>query len=105
MTAAALLADLQARGVRVAVKGGRLQVEAPKGAVDPAVRAALAEHKAELLAALYPWPGSCYCCQEVCWWLSKHGVVICGRCHPPPYPDMVAVWVPQAGCRWREGLQ
>ena len=60
MTAAALLAALQTRGVRLAAVGDRLRVEAPRGVLTAADRAALAAHKAALLALLRadadPWP-------------------------------------------------
>jgi hypothetical protein len=55
MSTAQLLAGLQARGVRLRAEGGRLKVEAPKGALTPADRQALAERKADLLAALSGW--------------------------------------------------
>jgi hypothetical protein len=51
MTAARLLADLRGRGAIVEVVGDRLRVDAPVGVVTAADRAALVEHKAELLAS------------------------------------------------------
>jgi len=52
MTAARLLADLRGRWAIVEVVGDRLRVDAPVGVVTAADRAALVEHKAELLAML-----------------------------------------------------
>jgi pyochelin synthetase len=44
-----LLAELQGRGMRLEAIGGRLRYDAPKGALTPELRRAMAEHKAELL--------------------------------------------------------
>ena len=52
MSTAALLTELQARGVRLSVVEGRLRVEAPKGILTPQDRQTLAERKSELVAAL-----------------------------------------------------
>ena len=52
MTAAQLLAGLRRRGAILQVVGECLRVDAPVGVVTAADRAALAEHKAELLAML-----------------------------------------------------
>jgi hypothetical protein len=50
MTPARLLAGLRRRGAILQAVSGRLRVDAPVGVVTAADRAALAEHKAELLA-------------------------------------------------------
>jgi hypothetical protein len=52
MTTAEILAELKARNIKVAVVGGRLQLEAPPGAMAPWLQAALVEHRAKLLASL-----------------------------------------------------
>jgi hypothetical protein len=52
MTAALLLAELRRRGAILQAVSDRLRVDAPIGVVTAADRAALAEHKAELLAML-----------------------------------------------------
>jgi hypothetical protein len=54
---AALVADLRGRGVELTPAAGRIRFDAPKGALAPADRAAIAERKAELLAYLAadPW--------------------------------------------------
>lgn len=45
-----LLTELAALGVILTAHGDRLQVDAPAGAITPALRARLVEHKAALLA-------------------------------------------------------
>lgn len=52
MTAAALLADLRHRDVVLFVEGGRLRYRGPRGAMTDADRAAVVDHRAELLALL-----------------------------------------------------
>ena len=52
MTAAALLDELQARGAVLTVNGDRIQVEAPRAAITPELRAALVEHKPDILRLL-----------------------------------------------------
>ena len=53
MTARELIAELQEKGVELKTSGGdRLVIDAPKGTITPELRAALAEHKAELLQIL-----------------------------------------------------
>jgi len=56
-TAAELLRELQSRGVELAAAGDRLRFR-PASAVPPDLRAVLAEHKRELLAALTPSPAT-----------------------------------------------
>src|SRR5438270_303688 len=46
------LADLRRRGVELAVDGANLRFRAPKGVLTAADRAALADRKGEILAAL-----------------------------------------------------
>ncbi len=54
MIAWSLLADLQARGVRLSVDlGGRLGVEAPAGSLNPTMRESIKAHKADLLQIIY----------------------------------------------------
>ena len=52
MTPAALMADLEARGVRLMAVGQTLRVDAPRGVLTTADREALLAHKAAVLAAL-----------------------------------------------------
>ena len=58
MTTAEILAELEARDVRIEVIGGRLRVEASPGAAPAWLLAALVEQKAELLASLEPETGA-----------------------------------------------
>ena len=52
MTATAILTDLSARGVLIWAEADRLKFDAPSGTLTDVDRAALREHKAELLALL-----------------------------------------------------
>jgi hypothetical protein len=52
MSAVGLLADLRQRGVILTATGDRLQIDAPVGVLTESNRAALREHKAELLMLL-----------------------------------------------------
>jgi hypothetical protein len=52
MTMAELVAELAARNVKIEAVDGRLRLDVPKGALAAGLRAALTEHKAELLALL-----------------------------------------------------
>jgi tubulysin polyketide synthase-like protein len=56
VTAAALLGDLQRRGVRLEAHGGKLRAEAPRGELTDADKALIAAHKADLLALLKDRP-------------------------------------------------
>jgi amino acid adenylation domain-containing protein len=49
---AALIDELKARDVKLALDGDRLRVNAPKGAFDDALKASLAAHRDEVIAAL-----------------------------------------------------
>jgi hypothetical protein len=48
-----------------------------------------AEPKAALAAPAAP----CYWCGRREWWRSIHGPVVCGHCHPPAVPGLVAEWL------------
>lgn len=52
MTAGELLEELRRRGATVTTEGGELHIVAPKGALTPELRQALAGHKPELLVLL-----------------------------------------------------
>jgi hypothetical protein len=52
MTGRALVADLRARDVRLTVAGDRVHVDAPRGVLTAADRAALRRHKAQVLRVL-----------------------------------------------------
>ncbi|MBB5514981.1 hypothetical protein FHS89_000987, partial [Rubricella aquisinus] len=52
ITALDVLTEMERRGIRVAAEGENLSVDAPKGAVDAALRDQIVAHKAGLLALL-----------------------------------------------------
>lgn len=58
MTAGQLLAALQARQARVTVRDGRLHVEAPQGALDASLKAALRAQRDAVVALLTTDPGA-----------------------------------------------
>ncbi len=58
MVARDLLRELEGRGVRLAVEGGRLIARAPTGAVTPELAAQIKAQKDELLRELQHSPGN-----------------------------------------------
>ena len=40
---------------------------------------------------------ACHNCKTYSWWLSIHGVLRCGVCHPPPREGLVKRWIERAG--------
>lgn len=52
MNASEILVRVRATGARLAAKEGKLLVNAPRGAITPILKAALIEHKEELLQML-----------------------------------------------------
>jgi hypothetical protein len=36
---------------------------------------------------------SCTACGRGLWWVPIHGGLVCGHCHPPPAPELVARWL------------
>lgn len=40
-----------------------------------------------------PGEGACGTCGRQQWWLSVHGAVVCGVCHPPATRALVASWI------------
>ena len=105
LTFDALCALLVERGINLnasAVRAGRLTVDAPAGAVTPAIAQALALHRAALLAALTaPRPAGPLPAHPQCAWGKPHyqawdyhagwRTLICAICYPqawdvPPMP-------------------
>ena len=109
MSAAEVIGTCLARGIELSARDGRLHYRAPGGAMSPALRDAIAEHKGELrhLLALTPedpeyaaalvevagalgWqrierrPRRCYGCGGTRWWARPTGGLVCAICHPPP---------------------
>jgi len=52
LTARELLGELRARGAELAVEGASLRLSAARGVIDDALKAAIADHKTELIALL-----------------------------------------------------
>lgn len=99
MTAQALVEQFRARGVTLRPDGDLLRFR-PKSALTPEDLALLRQRKPEILdylrAQASPSPTEkvvCFCCHERRFWVSTHGVTVCAKCHPPPYPDMVVEWI------------
>jgi len=36
---------------------------------------------------------ACHICQTFAWWLSIHGALVCGVCHPPVACALVKRWI------------
>lgn len=77
MIAQNLLQDLQSRGVIVTAAGDKINVEGPENVLTDDLLVTLREHKAGLLAALAPKPGTCPACLSAldqqsndCWYCS-----------------------------------
>jgi len=83
MTTAEILAELEARDVRIEVIGGRLRVEASPGAAPAWLLAALVEQKAELLASLEPETGAAETAPAA---LRASGAGDVPACPPLPIP-------------------
>ena len=52
MSAAALIADLRGRGVKLGIRGDTLLIDAPKGMVGPDELATMRQHKTEIINLL-----------------------------------------------------
>ena len=101
-TPGALLDALEARGVHVGLRDGRLRLDAPRGVLTPEMRAAVTARRAALVAllAVVPHPPSapatalargpsratrpCYICRTNRWWRRPDGGWVCAACHPGP---------------------
>ena len=96
MTANTLFKELTKRGaiLDVSREGDRLRVNAPRGILTTDICEALTQQKWALLALVRQRPeGGCYACHGTRYWLSIHQALICGRCHPPANPSLVAEWI------------
>ena len=103
-----LLAELQAKDIRLTVQGEQLRIDAPKGMMTETLRAAIRQQKPALLTLLSaprrPEPAAptvvadlcplsvCPCCGTARFWQSIYGVRICARYHPPAHDALVAAW-------------
>lgn len=102
------LAPLKAAGIRLIANGDKLRYSSPSsppGALTDELRALIREHKPPLLKLLSPPPevrpglppsltrdGTCFACCRARWWLSRFNQLVCGECHPPASPVLVARW-------------
>ncbi len=105
MTASSLLRELNRRRVVLSIGRGRkrLHVSAPVGALSSELREVLRRQKWSLLALLERRPeGACYICSGTRYWLSVYHALVCGICHPPADPSLVAEWIelPNEGRDW-----
>ena len=95
----ALLQSLVERGVRFHVRNERLVVDAPVGALSNDDLLALKAQKSAVVALLARQATSpvrrlvCFACKERHFWRSIYGVTVCGLCHPPASPKLVAEWL------------
>ena len=56
---AEIIANLKAKDIHVAIRGGKLKVDAPTGVLTDALLALLRKNKAAILAELSPKPTGC----------------------------------------------
>jgi hypothetical protein len=69
--------------------GGRLGWEAPDLPEVDRVTFDDLPGPAAVCAGVHPCPW----CGRRSWWRSIYGVVVCGWCHPPAAPELVAEWL------------
>ena len=100
MNADVLLADLRARGIVLVAEGDRLRCR-PRSLLTTEDLTTLRANKPALLDRLANGAGArrviCYACHGSCFWLSIHGVTVCGPCHPPASLDLVVKWIDETG--------
>jgi hypothetical protein len=114
MDGLSLLQEAWAAGLTVQADGNRLIIRGPWSA--DAVAHRLLTHKPVVLAAIQvltptvtmagpqepalaavsPRVGPCPWCGRRTWWRSIHGALVCGWCHLPAMPELVAEWVNRA---------
>ena len=91
-----LLADLHDRGVLLVADGNRLRCR-PKSLLTADDLAALRANKSTILYRLsIPRDAHrlvCHACRSRRFWQSVHGAIVCGLCHAPGSPDLVARWI------------
>lgn len=106
MSVGSLLRDLSAQGIALSVRGDRILVRAPKGAITDNLLERLREQKALIMQYLAAQaekeadkqpcnhegmhlPRRCFACGGGFWWVSIHGNGVCLTCHPPARADLV----------------
>ncbi len=70
---------------------GRLGLQSPDAPVPFPTWEDLPEWSHRMPAE--PAGGACWWCGRREWWRSIHGAVVCGHCHPPAVPGLVAEWL------------
>lgn len=79
-----LISEMRGGDVHLSVIGGLLHVDAPSGAITPALKAKLKTHKAELIRALSV-KKPCGWCGKYNFWRRtdlKNPPWVCSNCHP-----------------------
>jgi len=122
MMTLALLTELRRQGVKFIIDGGKLRVMAPRGqTLSGALKNKIFQRRSEILqrlhsdgitnedvAAIFPGAivvetdgdvGTCARCGSWQWWISQHGMKICGSCFPPSNAMLVVEWVSFAKTR------
>ena len=96
MNADVLLAQLRNRGVVLVADGDGLRCR-PKSLLTADDLAVLRANKQAILYRLSIPRAShrvvCYACRSRRFWQSVHGAIVCGVCHYPASPDLVAGWL------------
>ena len=96
MNADVLLAHLRDRGVVLVADGDRLRCR-PGSVLTAEDLAVLRANKPTILDRLSVPPDSrrvvCHACRSRRFWQSVHGAIVCGTCHYPASPDLVARWL------------
>jgi hypothetical protein len=105
MSVLSVIREARHRGVKLTADGETLRVQAPAGALDEKLKAALASHKPEILRILNPpraddgGPAEqCAGCGCPVWWRPAGGTWRCDRCDPR-YGTVARVFV-VAGGEW-----
>ena len=116
MTTLALLTELRRQGVKFIIDGGKLRVMTPRGQkLSDTLKNEIFQRKGEILqrlcsggitneevAAILPGAnaietdidvGTCAHCAGWQWWISQHGIKICGSCFPPSSETLVVEWI------------
>ncbi|MGO9601661.1 MAG: hypothetical protein ACLP7Q_27110 [Isosphaeraceae bacterium] len=107
MTLPELQACLERLGIRLSARGDRLHFAAPKGAMTPEIRDALASHKSALLALLASPSEATPECEATVrnllihdepgpWYCDSKGVISCDR--PQPVSPSEPASEPQTRC-------
>jgi len=91
VNAASVLREARARGIQLSVRGDRLHVKAPIGALDPSLAGPQIAHDGGPIE-------QCVVCGCPTWWQSTAGIWRCDHCDPRT-DTIVRVFV-VAGGEW-----